>query len=155
MRHSMSKRWKLAGYFTLFISLPLLLFLASALILPHQPLSEGQNLRDEFQTDGQWALVCLSLYFILSLTADILLWKMKWLSLMGLQNIALILIPLTCARCRSQRGQGIITVLFGFLLLWSAVLSSPPSYWAESWQRLDHVSIVRFTRGQGLIQTNI
>lgn len=121
------QKWNL-GYFLLFISLTVLLFLAAALILPHQEMKEGQNLRATFRHDGRWALVFLSAYVLLANAADILIWKMKFFSLSGIQNLALAVVPLLCVRCRSPRTQDVLTFLFIPLVLWAVITNSPESY---------------------------
>jgi len=51
------------------MGLALILFVASALILPHTDLQAGESLRTSFQRDGRWALALLAAYEILATAA--------------------------------------------------------------------------------------
>ena len=119
-------RWNL-WQFLLLLLLTLLLFLASALILPRK-LEHNQKLLDEFHQDGQWALIILVLYAITASMTDYLFWGARmetidWIFL-GME----IVLPIINLMTRRVWPETISTTLYVLNCLLSGLLLAPLSY---------------------------
>ncbi len=119
-------RWNL-WQFLLLLLLTLLLFLASALILPEK-LEREQNLLDEFHRDGQWALLILLIYAIIASVTDYLFWGARietidWVFL-GMETM----LPIINLLTRKVWLETTTTILYVLNCLISSLLLSPLSY---------------------------
>lgn len=119
--------WTLPKFLTL-IFLTLLLFVAAALVLPPDELKERDSLWDSFERDGRWALVALSLYFMLALFADWKLWDISPISTPGELLATLALLPLLYVMGRRRWLEVIITLSYIPLSIWAILVLSPASY---------------------------
>jgi hypothetical protein len=116
------------GAFLILVSLPLLLFVSAALVLPPSKEEGTRTLRESFARDGRWALVSMSAYFGLALFANWLLWEVSPVSTWGAFLSLLIILPLVCVWSRSRRVQEVVTILFGPLTILAARELSRSSY---------------------------
>ena len=120
-------RWSL-WQFLLLLILTLLLFLASALILPEK-LEKNQKLLDEFHQDGQWALAIMVLYAAIASITDYLFWgfsgigTIDWV-LVGMET----LLPIINLLTRKVWLETLTTILYILNCLISSLLLSPLSY---------------------------
>ncbi len=124
---SLVKVWSL-GHFLFLLSLPMLLFLAAALILPHAELETDEHLTEAFEHDGRWALIFLTLFFILAGLADWYFWHWRVFSLEDALLIVLALCPLIVLKSKIALLKNTITGLYLPLSLFSAWLFSPWTY---------------------------
>jgi hypothetical protein len=117
---SIIKQWNFA-LFMLFCSSPLLLFFASALILPVHELSAGEDHRAMFQRNGRWALVAISIYFFKSMLDTMYYWKEPLTTSWAILNGVLIVLPMVSvfSPWRMQRAIAVLsfalTVCFIFI----------------------------------------
>jgi hypothetical protein len=114
--------------FSVLLFLVLLLFIASALILPTSGLKKGESLAVVFEHDGRWALLFLSGYFVVAIVANWYLWGAAPLSPGELADGVLALLPLAFLWIPSRRGKVIVTILNALFSLWAAWLMSPKAY---------------------------
>ncbi len=112
--------------FIFLLVLALLLFAASALVLPVRPGSEG--LYEDFRRNGRWALVVLAVYFFVAVSANWLLFGMSPAAPLNLLTIVLMVPPLVVFTSASRRVQGIATLLNVPLSLFAFVQFSPGLY---------------------------
>ncbi|MBY0399717.1 hypothetical protein K2X89_05440, partial [Myxococcota bacterium] len=61
--------WSLFDFLSM-IAIPLLLFAAAALVLPAEELDPGERLEEEFERDGRFGVLCLSVYAAAALFVD-------------------------------------------------------------------------------------
>lgn len=121
------KVWS-AGSFLLLISLPLVLFLAAAMILPSQRLGEGESIRTSFLHDGRWGVGALSLYMLLAILADWRFWHEPFDSGEALLNLTLALLPLVLLATKSRRVEAGVTLVFLVIYVITLLDLSPASY---------------------------
>jgi hypothetical protein len=119
--------WTLAS-FLLLVSLPLLLFLAAALVLPGQRMEPGDSLAGFFERDGRWGLAAISAYLVVAVVVDWHFWRESSLAGDGLLNLLLPAIPVAAMFARRRALQVACTVAFVVLYLVEALLISPPAY---------------------------
>jgi hypothetical protein len=106
--------WTLPIFLALF-GLALLLFTASALILPPGELQAGQSLQVEFERDGKAGVAVLGVYEALTLVANATLWDTSPISVIGAVNTTLAILCVLFLRSRTRRAQATVTVLFTVL----------------------------------------
>jgi hypothetical protein len=114
--------------FLLLVALALSLFVAAALVLPPNELAPGDDLRAAFERDGRWALVALSLYFVLALLVDWKLWSISPWSVEGAYLAALIVLPIVAIAARRRRTQALVALAYLPLSVAAALHLSPSSY---------------------------
>lgn len=114
--------------FLLLVALALSLFVAAALVLPPNELAPGDDLRASFERDGRWALVALSLYFVLALLVDWKLWSISPWSVEGAYLAALIVLPIVAIAARRRRTQALVALAYLPLSVAAALHLSPSSY---------------------------
>jgi hypothetical protein len=119
--------WTLAEFLFL-LALPLLLFLAAALVLPPAELPPGASLALVFATDGRWALVPLAVYFVVATIADALFWGLPFLSLAAGLNALLAALPLAFLATPGRGARAAITLAYVALTLVGAWYQSPAEY---------------------------
>lgn len=119
--------WTL-GRFLLLVALALSLFVAAALVLPPNELEPGDDLRASFERDGRWALVALSIYFVLALLVDWKLWSISPWSHEGAYLAALIVLPLVAVAARRRRTQAVVALVYLPLSVAAALHLSPSAY---------------------------
>lgn len=124
---SLVQVWTLGSFLSL-VGLTLLLFISAALILPPDELQEQETLQAEFQADGRWALIALSMYFVLALFVDWLLWDMTPGTHGTSTLLPLIVLPLLFLLCHSRRAQVVVTLAYLALGVWSSLSMSPAYY---------------------------
>jgi hypothetical protein len=121
------KIWTLASFVAL-LSMPLLLFVAAALILPHEPRPRDLELREGFRRDGRWALAALALYNTVASVVDAVWWSTDLMTVQGAMLIGLVILP-ACALYSSRRVvQLSITAAYALLLIVADIQVSPGSY---------------------------
>jgi hypothetical protein len=99
----------------------MVLFVASALILPHTELQDGESLRTSFERDGRCALAFLAGYNVLIAAADWYFWQVSPLSFVGAISGTRRDSP--SGLCVSSRkAECVITVLFAIVDLGTAFL---------------------------------
>ena len=114
--------------FLLLVGLALLLFVSASLILPSDQLAEHEQLDELFERNGQWGLVSLSIYFLLAILTDWLLWNLSIFSAEGAINTTLAALPILFVVSRSKRAQQVITVVNLPFSIWAAWVLSPAVY---------------------------
>jgi len=114
--------------FLLLAAIPLLLYLAAALVIPDHPLTGTQKLLDEFHRDGQWALVALSLYALDAALIDHLFWNIpltSWsMALLGAEFI----LPILNLATRRAWPEALSTAGFVLACIAGSISLSPGSY---------------------------
>ncbi|NTV47205.1 MAG: hypothetical protein HGB11_11940 [Chlorobiales bacterium] len=121
------KTWSIIQFLFL-LALPLLLFVAAALILPHTEMEKGESLAELFVRDGRWALLFISAYFSFAIAANWYFWGISPFTYEGGLDAAQAIVPLVFLRVTSRRGQEVITILYLALSIWGAWVESPKSY---------------------------
>ncbi|MBX3698298.1 MAG: hypothetical protein KF811_10815 [Dokdonella sp.] len=119
--------WTL-GNFLLLLSMPLLLFVAAALVLPYEPRKQDLALRIGFERDGRLSLLALALYNALACVADAVWWSENLLSAQGTMLVALAILPLWLFFVSRRPLQISITGLYGLLLIVCELELTPSSY---------------------------
>lgn len=121
------KVWYL-GHFLFLLSLPMVLFLAASLILPHNELELEAQLSEAFERDGRWALIFLTLFFFLAGLADWYFWHWRVFSSEDALMVVLALCPIIVLKSKSALLKNTITGLYLPLSLFAAWLFSPWHY---------------------------
>jgi hypothetical protein len=119
--------WTLQS-FLLLVGLALLLFVSASLILPSSELGEHDHLNELFEQNGQWGLLSLSMYFMLAMLADWILWDLSIFSKAGAINGTLAVLPILFIVSRSKRVEQVITLVNVPFSLWAAWVFSPSAY---------------------------
>lgn len=119
-------RWTL-GMFLGTLTVPLLLFVATAMLLPEQlPLQKSTD--EELEPVARWGLVALSLYAVVAFVLDLTLFRAKaWSSgtyFLG-SEMALPLVYLLVKRARTRV---IVSVVYLLHVLVGSVRLSPAAY---------------------------
>jgi hypothetical protein len=114
--------------FLALLGLPLLLFVAAALILPSSELSTGDSLAEVFERDGRWALVFLSAYFVLATGENWYFWHVPPFTRTGFINLILAAVPLLFLSVSSRKLRCALTVLYAVLSVLAAWAESPHAY---------------------------
>ncbi|MBK7644255.1 MAG: hypothetical protein IPJ19_14635 [Planctomycetes bacterium] len=119
--------WSLFEFLTM-IAIPLLLFVAAALVLPADELEAGERLGDAFEQDGRFGLLSLSGYAAMALFVDRTIFETGLASATTAFLGAELLLPLVFL-ARTGRGvRAISTVLYALIVLWSSWSLSPKVY---------------------------
>ena len=121
------EEWPLS-HFLFFLGMALLLFVAGALVLPSWLLGESDDLGDLFEEHGRWGLVCLSAYFLMVQGGNAAFFGASPFSPLGLQVWVLVVLPLVVLVAQRRSVQGLATLVYLFLLLFTAYQASPPAY---------------------------
>jgi hypothetical protein len=114
--------------FLLLLAIPLVLFLAAALVLPSGELDPGESLRDQFGRDGRWGLICLSAYAVLAFAVDIALFDFSMIEPMDAALAMEFVLPLVFLRSRPRRLRAAVTVVYLLIVLVSSWYASPKFY---------------------------
>jgi len=114
--------------FLALLSLPLMLFVAAALVLPHTEMESGSSLTSSFKRDGRWALLFLAAYFFSATGANWYFWNVSPLNCRGGINLALTALPLIFLSVSSRKLEGVLTILNFVLSLFAAWTESPHAY---------------------------
>ena len=107
--------------FLLFISSPLLLFIAAALILPSHELPAGEDHQRIFVCNGRWALFAISAYYLQSMGQTLYFWKAPLISTWAAINAVLIVLPVFAFFTQGKKERVItisavvLTILFVFI----------------------------------------
>jgi hypothetical protein len=120
-------RWTLTSFLVL-LAVPLVLFAASALLLPGNELRGGHILSEEFERDGRWGLVCLSIYGALALIIDLVLFRTDLRSTTTLFLGIEFVLPIAFLLSDVRRFRAVITVGYLITVLWSSWQLSPEYY---------------------------
>jgi hypothetical protein len=118
--------WTL-GRFASLLVLPLLLFLASALVLPSASTVE-EDLEVFFERDGRWALACLSLYALVAMVANAWFFRTSPLSVSGAFLAVEAALPLIYLRAKSSTLRGWVTASYFAVVVVAAWVVSPHAY---------------------------
>ena len=116
------------GHFLLLLSLPLVLFVAAALVLPSEESPEDKRLMDWFDRDGRWALPVISAYYVTAILANWLLFNDPPASFQDGEEIVLAALPVAYILTATRRWRALITIVFFALNLWVNWELSPKSY---------------------------
>jgi len=108
-------------HFLMLFAVVILLFLASALILPPS-LDKGESMRTSFERDGRWALAFLALYEFLTIGINQYFWHSPLASFPTYFNLALALVALGSLFTRSRKAERILTLTFAGLEAFSILL---------------------------------
>jgi hypothetical protein len=119
--------WSLAN-FLLLLSMPLLLFVAAALVLPSESRQQDLELRIGFERDGRISLLALALYNAIALVADAVWWSTDFMNAQGTMLVALAILPLWLFFVSRRPLQISITGLYGLLLIVCELELSPSAY---------------------------
>jgi hypothetical protein len=114
--------------FLALLGLPLLLFVAAALILPPAELQSGESLSEEFERDGRWALLFLSVYFFLATGENWYFWNTPPFTRPGFINLTLAVIPLSFLAITSRKLRCALTIFYAVISLIAAWAESPHAY---------------------------
>lgn len=120
------KTWSLR-MFVVAILLPLSLFGAAAIMLPKKPVEEETDQGALFERDGRWGLVCLSLYGVLAMIGNSVLFGVSpWSesALMGLQAV----LPAAYLSLKTQRAKEVVTLGHFVVVLVAMWRLSPNAY---------------------------
>ena len=85
--------WRFETFFA-FITLPILLFIAAALLLPASEMPAGASLRRHFEDEGRFALLALAVYELAALAANLFLFGDGLLTVAGGATLILGLLQL-------------------------------------------------------------
>jgi len=121
------KVWTLGSFLAL-ISMPLLLFVAASLILPHEPRERDLPLRNVFARDGRLALIALAIFNGVACVVDQRWWSADLVTLQGLGLLGLVLLPAWLFFVSRRWLQIAITIAYGVLLVLTDLDVSPGSY---------------------------
>lgn len=124
---SLIRTWTILEFAVLLL-LVVLLYVASALVLPAQPTDRDGDMAASFEHDGRWALIFISAYFAVALFANCYLWKSRAFTYAQALDAALIALPLLYLRTQPRRGRVFVTLLYVAVSLIAAWLNSPKSY---------------------------
>lgn len=91
------------GIFLALVLLPLLLYAASALILPMDRRFAEEPMADLFQRDGRWALVMIAGMHLAAIAVDFAFWNVSPLSLQSLCLVILAALAILCFKSNSRR----------------------------------------------------
>lgn len=119
--------WTLAS-FVMLLSMPLLLFVSAALILPHEARERDLTLSDVFARDGRLALISLAAYNGVALIVDKLWWSASLINAQGAGLLALVILPLWLFVVSRRWLQIAITAAYALVLMFSDIAASPTSY---------------------------
>lgn len=121
------KTWTLFE-FLLLISLSMLLFIASALVLPDSGQQAGESLTDYFRQDGRWALLALTGWGIDAIFVNWYLFGLPFITEMTGLLSAIVVLPVLFLWTSSRHIREVITVINVVLTVWLAWYLSPESY---------------------------
>lgn len=116
------------GEFLVLISMPMSLFVAAALVLPHEPRERDLDLRQAFARDGRLALVALAVFNAVAVYVDARWWSQNLLSIAGGMLVALVAVPVLVLLTTRRRVQLALTIAYALLLVASEAVDSPSSY---------------------------
>ncbi len=119
--------WTLVD-FLIVVSMPLLLFIAAALVLPHEPRERDLDLRASFARDGRLALLALALFNAVACIADYKWWPLQPRLADVLVMATLIALPLSVLLSRRSVVQLGLTVAYACLLDVAQIVDSPAAY---------------------------
>jgi hypothetical protein len=119
--------WSLTDFLT-FLSMPLLLFIAAALVLPHEARAKDLDLREGFERDGRLALIALTVFNAVALVVDASWWSANLLTMQGAMLLGLVLLPPAVLLISSRRIQIVVTVVYAVLLIACDIDASPSAY---------------------------
>jgi hypothetical protein len=114
--------------FLFLLSLPLLLFVSAALVLPPAGLSKGTTLAGSFEQDGRWALPVQSGYWLLAIFANWYFWDVSPFVYPELLNIVLAILPLATFRSPGRRWQMVFTICYLVVTVIAVMEMSPGSF---------------------------
>lgn len=116
------------GNFLILMMIALMLFIASAMIIPDNELKKDQNLLDEFYKDGKWALMIMSLYAATAAIVDYIFWGMglssREMAFLGFEFF----LPILLIYSKKLWLQELITVVYAINCIISNICLSPVSY---------------------------
>ena len=98
--------------FVFLVLLTLMLFLASALLLPSRTEDETVGLRNHFETDGRFGLLALAGFLALAAMTNILFFDAPVLAVWSALDFPLIALPLLVFGTRSRRIQAAATLVY-------------------------------------------
>jgi hypothetical protein len=119
--------WTLPNFLTL-LSMPLLLFIAAALVLPHEARERDLDLRRAFARDGRLALVALALFNAVACAVDVAWWSANLRTITGVMTCGLTVLPLVFLFTERRRLQLAMTMGYAISLIVSEIANSPSAY---------------------------
>lgn len=105
--------WTFQNFLMLF-AVVIILFLASALILPAS-LEKGESMRTSFARDGRWALAFLALYEFLTIALNYRFWGSPLQSFPTYFNLSLALIALGSLFAKGRKMECVLAITFATL----------------------------------------
>jgi hypothetical protein len=98
--------------FVFLVILTMMLFLASALLLPSRPEDEEAGLRVYFEQDGRYGVLALAAFGALALVVNVFFFNASPLSAWGALDVPMIAIPLAAFLVRSRRAQALLVLAY-------------------------------------------
>ena len=114
--------------FVVLILMAVLLFVSGGLILPGSSSHSRQNLIEEFDRNGRWALICLSAYFSVSIWVNWRYFDISPISYQGAIVNVMTVTPIVTVFLRNRSALSIATLLFLAFSCWAALELTPDSY---------------------------
>ena len=111
-------------WYSAWVGLASLLFLAGGIILPRQISAEGESLGEYFERTGRQALTALSSFMVLAAVVNSFTAGPLTISNILLYVLILIVVTVTVSRKRPVRAVGtilyMVILMFGLAFVWSA-----------------------------------
>lgn len=109
--------------FLFMVLMTLMLFLASALLLPSRSEDEAQGLRAYFEADGRFALLALSGYLLFGFVSNVFYFSVSPLEAWGYSDIPMIALPIVACLNRRRNVYTAITAIYVPLAVWDTYIS--------------------------------
>lgn len=116
------------GDVVLLLMVPLMLFLASALLLPYPQMARGGSLEAWFEQHGRWGLLPLAGYAVSGIAVNVSLFGTALVSASTALLVPEVVLPLAYLAMRSRAARGVVTIAYVVQILVSSWLLSPASY---------------------------
>lgn len=114
--------------FTFLLLLALMLFAAAALILPARLDEDTETLLQDFDENGRGGLVVLICYFLVGITANIVLFGLSILDPLNILSGTLVVCPLIVLVFRQRFVQTVATLVNVPLSIFAFLMLSPDVY---------------------------
>jgi hypothetical protein len=121
--------WEFVEFLGL-VTVVVLLFAAAAQLLPSSDSEREIDLRQFFAERGRWALVTLSVYFVLTAVANAIYFDARLLAISSGLHFFMIALPMLVFFSRSVRVQEIATAIAVPLYVFDLVAASEPSLYS-------------------------
>ncbi len=116
------------GDVVMLMTVPLMLFLAAALLLPYPQMARGDDLEAWFEQHGRWGLLPLAGYAAICVVVNVSLFQVELFSAATALLMPELVLPLAYLATRAKGLQAVVTVAYFVQILVSSWLLSPASY---------------------------